>query len=345
MVEAFPSEELNELGQRNVVVQLTPSSKRTIGGAVRYDTDLGPGVLGYWEHRNFTGRGDRLRFELPIWETRQEFAVNYRHPFFLRGDQDLIVSGGLLQEDTDFYRMFTGSGAIGLERRLTRYWTGTARVRGEGGWLEEIGRDERSYYMFGLPLSLTFNDTNSPLDATKGVRITASPGPYFGHYNDYFTALRARIDGNFFWSVLARDRLVLAFRASYGSLMMADAPEVPPSIRFYSGGGGSVRGYAYRSVGPRDDNNDPLGGNSLMEFSIESRWKFNDNWGVVFFVDSGMVYARNSPNFKEELLWGAGAGLRYYTVLGPIRFDVAAPLNPRNDDSSVHLYLSIGQSF
>ncbi len=344
-VEVYASEKLNALGQRNIMARLTPAPARTVGGAMRYDTDLGFGVLGYWEHRNLSGRGDKLRFEVPIWQSLQEAAANYRLPAFLRADQDLLISAGFLHEDNDSYKILTSSGAIGVERRLGKHWTGTARVRAEGGKLQESEQPERGYVMLGLPLSLTFNDTNRPLDASKGMRITLSPGPYTGYYDDYFTAIRTRLDAHFFWQVMQKDRLVMAFRGSYGTLLMADAPDVPPYIRFYSGGGGSVRGYDYRSIGPLDDDGDPIGGESLVELSVESRIKFNDEWGIVFFVDGGMVYNRDYPDMGQSLQWGGGAGLRYYTVLGPIRFDIATPLNPRDDDSPVQLYLSIGQSF
>ncbi|MDL2285686.1 autotransporter assembly complex protein TamA, partial [Desulfovibrio sp. OttesenSCG-928-F07] len=344
-VEVYAADTVNSKGERNVIVKLTPAPERTVGGAVRYDSDLGAGILAYWEHRNITNRGDKLRFELPVWQSLQEYAASYRQPFFLKDNQDLIINGGLLHEDNDSYKLLTSSGAIGLERRLAKHWTGSARIRGEGGRIEEADDKERSYVMGGLPLSLTFNDTNRPLDATKGMRITLSSGPYIGYYNDPFEAIRARIDAHFFWRVLDTDSLVFALRGSYGTLMLANAAEVPPSIRFYSGGGGSVRGYDYRSIGPRNASKDPLGGESLVEFSFETRFKFNDEWGAVLFVDGGTVYDRKQPDFNEELQWGAGVGLRYYTVLGPVRFDIATPLNPRKDDSSVQLYLSIGQSF
>lgn len=344
-LEVYPSESVNHRGERNVVVEVVGSPPRTVGGALRYDSDLGLGVLGYWENRNITGRSDKLRFELPIWEEKQEVASMYRLPFFLRPDQDFLVNAGVLHEDNDSYKLLTANGAIGIERRISRYWSGTARVRGEGGQIEEVDKKERDYYMFGLPLSLTFNDTPNPIDATKGVRITLGVAPYGGYYEDYFSAWRTRLDAHFFLPIIGENTLVLALRGVYGSLFGAESDEVPPTIRFYSGGGGSVRGYDYRSIGPRNDKDDPLGGDSLVECSAELRWRFAGDWGLVLFTDGGMVYTDEIPSKDEDLLWGAGLGLRYYTSLGPVRFDVAFPLNKRDDDSSVQLYISIGQSF
>ena len=344
-VEVYPAEKLNYRGERNVVVEVVGSLERTLGGALRYDSDLGLGVLGYWEHRNITGRGDQLRFEVPVWEEKQELAARYRLPFFMRPDQDFLMGGGLLHEDNDSYELFTANGFMGLERRLDRHWSAAGRVRLEGGQIEEVNKKERDYYMYGLPLSLTFNDTKNPLDATKGVRITLAAGPYAGYYDGYFTAIRTRLDANFFLPIVGKDTLVLALRGVYGSLFISEADEVPPTIRFYSGGGGSVRGYEYRSIGPRNLSKDPLGGDSLVEFSAEMRWRFTEDWGLVLFTDGGMVYTDRFPNNDDALLWGAGLGMRYYTSIGPVRFDLAFPLNKRSDDSSVQLYISIGQSF
>lgn len=344
-VEVYPAAELNHRGERNIVVEVVGALERTLGGALRYDSDLGLGALGYWEHRNITGRGDRLRFEVPVWEEKQELAARYRLPFFMRPDQDFLLGGGLLHEDNDSYKLLTASGFIGLERRLGRHWSAAGRIRAEGGQIEEVDKKEREYYMYGFPLSLTFNDTRNPLDATKGMRITLGAGPYAGYYEDYFTAIRTRIDANFFLPIVGKNKLVLALRGVYGSLFISEADEVPPTIRFYSGGGGSVRGYDYRSIGPRNAKNDPLGGDSLVEFSAEMRWRFTEDWGLVLFTDGGMVYADKFPNTDDAILWGAGLGMRYYTSIGPVRFDLAFPLNKRDDDSSMQVYISIGQSF
>lgn len=344
-VEVYPSEALNHRGERNVVVEVVGALERSIGGALRYDSDLGAGVLGYWEHRNLSGRGDRLRLEIPVWKEMQEAALQYRLPFFKRPDQDLIVTGGVLHENNDSYKLFTGSGAVGLERKLGAYWRGSVRVRGEGGQIEEVHKEERSYYMAGLPLGLSFSTTASPVDASRGVRAFASAAPYYGHYGEYFTALRTRFELQGFLPVVGEDTLVLALRGVYGSLFWSEADEVPPTIRYYSGGGGSVRGYDFRSIGPRNEENDPLGGDSLVEFSAELRWKFTPDWGLTLFTDGGMVYTDKFPNKDESILWGAGLGLRYYTPIGPVRFDVAFPVNKRSDDSAVQLYISIGQSF
>ena len=105
-----------------------------------------------------------------------------------------------------------------------------------------------------------------------------------------------------------------------------------------------MRGYEYQSLGPRNYRDDPLGGSALTEVSIEPRWRFSETFGVVAFLDGGMAY-EDVDELGKDLRWGAGIGLRLYTPIGPVRLDVATPLNPRDDDDPVQIYLSIGQSF
>jgi translocation and assembly module TamA len=120
---------------------------------------------------------------------------------------------------------------------------------------------------------------------------------------------------------------------------------VPANVRFYTGGGGSVRGYSYQSLGPLTDK-EPDGGLSFTELSIESRFRWDQHWGGVIFLDGGFSYEDNIPQFGRDLRWSTGVGLRYFTSFAPIRIDIALPLNKREDiDDSYKLYISIGQAF
>jgi translocation and assembly module TamA len=118
---------------------------------------------------------------------------------------------------------------------------------------------------------------------------------------------------------------------------------IAPSRRFYAGGGASVRGYGYQRIGPRDGDNDPIGGKSLAEFSLETRVRFG-NFGVVPFIDAGNISTSFVPRFRD-LRIGAGVGARYYSNFGPIRVDVGTPLNPQKGDAKIAVYVSLGQAF
>jgi translocation and assembly module TamA len=275
----------------------------------------------------------------------QEFTGNYRLPYFLRNDQDFIARGGLLRQDTDAYRLDSGAFSAGIERRLSSFWSVVIQGSAEGGSSKTPEQRKREYLMFGLPLGLSYDNTGNLLNAVEGQRLFLSLAPYQGRYEGDFSALRSRLDVHNFIPLKGEDDLVLAVRGTAGSVQGADSKKIPPSIRFYSGGGGSVRGYAFQSLGPRSSKKRPLGGDSLAELSAETRWKLTPEWGLTAFVDGGSVYGNAFPDFSQPMRWGAGFGVRYYTVIGPVRFDLATPLTPRSDDAPIQFYISIGQSF
>jgi translocation and assembly module TamA len=130
-----------------------------------------------------------------------------------------------------------------------------------------------------------------------------------------------------------------------GSLVGPDIVEIPPDKLFFAGGGGSVRGYAYRGIGVEGPGGALIGGKSLLEASAEIRAGITESIGLVGFADVGYVGEESFPSFSEDLKIGAGVGLRYNTGLGPIRLDAAVPLDPGPDDPDFAFYVGIGQAF
>ena len=171
-----------------------------------------------------------------------------------------------------------------------------------------------------------------------------------GYYDTTFTALTGEAEWMGYYAPFHTrrgrpdDRLVLAARVAAG--MMAGVPlhAMPASMRYYAGGAGSVRGYSYQSLGPRNSKGDPLGGRSYQLVNLEARVKITEDVGLVPFLDGGMAYREQYPTLRD-MHWGTGLGLRYYTPVGPLRLDVATPLNPVDGDPPVQFYISIGQSF
>jgi translocation and assembly module TamA len=344
-VEVGPADREDEPGRRKVVAALDSAPERTVSGSFRYRSDFGPGLQAAWEHRNLTGRGDSLRVEAPLWADMQELVAAYRRPFFSGRGRTLVLRGGALNQDLKAYALRSASVQAGLEQRISPAWSGSLMAGGEGGALKEPGAARREYAMFGLPLSLRRSTVDDALDAGDGSRLTLSLAPYSGEFGGPFTIVRSRLDADAFIPLTEEKRLVLALRGSLGATAGETAGRIPPSTRFYSGGGGSVRGYAYQSIGPRDSDRKPLGGNALLEAGAEARWKLGPQWGLVAFIDGGGVKDHPLKTFAPDMRWGAGLGLRYYTGIGPIRLDLATPLNPREDDAPLHGYISIGQSF
>jgi len=157
--------------------------------------------------------------------------------------------------------------------------------------------------------------------------------------------LRGGIEGTYY--LQATEKVVIAARARFASIPGAPIEAIAPSRRLYAGGGGSVRGYDYKGIGPHNSLGDPTGGRSLTELSFEARIRtgfFGGNLGVVPFVDAGTVGEDPTPGF-DEIKLGAGIGVRYHTSFGPLRVDVAMPLNPGPNDPKVGIYVGLGQAF
>ncbi|HLS18220.1 MAG TPA: BamA/TamA family outer membrane protein, partial [Paracoccaceae bacterium] len=190
-----------------------------------------------------------------------------------------------------------------------------------------------------------FDNTDDLLNPTKGLRARLDMTPYAGLHDAEFTDF-FQVDSNAstYWDFLGNGKYVLAGRARLGSILASELADVPKNRRLYSGGGGSVRGYARREVGPLDRHGDPIGGRSVAEASVEMRAKLYGELGGVVFADAGTVDRKMFPDF-DRVQYAAGAGVRYYSPIGPIRLDVAFPLNPRDSDDAFQLYFSIGQAF
>ena len=139
-------------------------------------------------------------------------------------------------------------------------------------------------------------------------------------------------------------RSVLAVRGLIGSAVGASQFELPPDQRFYGGGSATVRGFRYQSIGPQFPDNTPIGGTSIDAGTIEFRQRIGESFGAAAFVDAGQVGTKSRP-FDGTVHVGAGFGVRYYTGIGPIRFDVAVPLNKQPGGDAFEIYIGLGQAF
>jgi translocation and assembly module TamA len=188
---------------------------------------------------------------------------------------------------------------------------------------------------------LGFDKSDNLLNPTKGYRLNLrlSPEASLGSGTQFYA--RAILDGSYYYSV--NDSLVLAARARVGTISGIERDNLAPSRRFYGGGGGSVRGFGYQQLGPKDPVGDPIGGRSTNEAAVEARYRFG-NFGVAGFIDAGQVYESSIPKF-DDWRFGVGIGGRFYTNFGPIRLDVATPIGKKPGESRVSVYVSIGQAF
>ncbi len=343
---ASPSE--TEMEGRSVVplptlVELQDSRFRTIGASARYSTDVGMGVQGEWQHRNLFGAGEKLTFKAPFAQDKRGVQADFEKPCFGHQDQKLLAGASYLEEETDAYDTKAQNAYIGLERRLSQTWWASVKLFGETGTVTR--ETEEDYHYGSVILNLRRDTRDSLLDPTKGTFLQWEAAPTSGYYDGDFSGILGRMTASAYYAPFETDWLVLAGRLSFGTFWGTELHNIPPTLRFYCGGGGSVRGYSYQAIGPKDRYGDPLGGRSFQEVNLEARFRVTKDIGIVPFLDGGMVYDEEYPKFFQDFQWGAGLGLRYYTPIGPIRLDVAVPLDKKEDDRGWQLYISIGQAF
>ena len=223
-------------------------------------------------------------------------------------------------------------------------WSGKLFLNGGYAEFEDDTFGTREFSHVGFLGGITFDNRDNKTDATEGYFLEAIAEPFYefnyGNLVGKFTA-----EGRAYYGFGEDKPVVLAGRVKLGTLFGPPISETAPDKLFFAGGGGSVRGYAYRNIGVVTPAGEVIGGRSLIEGSAEIRYRVTESIGVVGFVDAGYVGEESFPDFAEDLRVGVGGGLRYYTGLGPIRLDVAVPLDRQRDDPSVAFYVGIGQAF
>jgi translocation and assembly module TamA len=335
----------NDQGEVPVTVSLAESKHRSIEVGVRYRTDEGPGGNISWQHRNFFGEGEQVELELDASGIGGFLAASFRKPAFFRRDQALITRSRAGYEDTEAYTSrFAGAG-VALERELRPGMTLSAGPAFRAAKIEEADGEEEFFGLVSLPVAFDWDRSDNLLDPTRGGRLLVDNEPFVDTFGSGVRFNRARVGYSHYLKVLDEPRIVLAGRVAVGSIVGASRDDVPADLRFYAGGGGSVRGFGFQLAGELDEDDDPVGGRSLFETSFEVRANVTETIGVVAFVDAGSAFEASLPDFEEPLRVGAGPGLRYFSPVGPIRLDVGFPVNGRDNDDPFQIYVSIGQAF
>jgi translocation and assembly module TamA len=335
-------------------VHLEPAPSHTIAGELGYGTGEGARLEASWTDRNFFNPEGALTLRGIAGTSEQLAAVQFRRSNFLQRDQLLNLQASASHQKFDAYEARTIQLAGNIERQSNfiwqKKWTWTygGEVLGtiERGVFDPSGlKATRKFLIGAIPVSLGYDGSDSLLDPTRGFRLSGRISPELSARNGHFTYARVQFDASAYRPV--SDNVVAAGRVRLGTIIGAGVFNIAPSRRFYSGGGGSVRGYGYQRLGPQDMDGDPVGGRGLAEFALEARVRlkqFGGNFGVVPFFDGGSLTTEALPDFKDWR-FAAGLGVRYYSSFGPIRIDVGVPLNRQKGDGPVAVTVSLGQAF
>ena len=338
-----------------LTLQERPPRRFGFGG--NYSTLDGVGAEAYWMHRNLFGHAEKLRFDAKISGiggsqddsyNPQNFSyllgTTYTRPGIITPDTDYVASLYGEREVLDNYTTTSLKGQTGFTHTFNdqlsgRLYLNAAQTRSKDNYF-----GSRDFTTLGFLGGLLYDSRDDNANAHRGVYGEAILEPiyetHFGHFIGKMT-----LEGRTYWELGGDNRFVLANRLKIGSITGADARELPSNLLFFAGGGGSVRGYGYKNIGVKTDTGDTIGGRSLVEASSELRSMITDTIGVVAFVDAGVVGQDSYPDFAQNTKVGAGLGGRYLTSLGPLRLDLAVPLNGESGDPNLGFYIGIGQAF
>lgn len=339
------------VGTVDVAVKLNPAPPRTVAGELGYGTGEGARLEISWTHRNLFPPEGGLTLRSVLGTREQLSSVAFRRNNFHGRDRILTLQAAAAHQNRDAYDAKTYSLSGALERQTNIFfqktWTWSIGAEllasDERDVVAATGAPRRRTFLIGaLPTSLSYDGTDDLLNPSRGFRLSGRLSPELSLQGSAFGYARTQIDASIYRAI--RPGVVLAARTRLGTIAGAPRDAVAPSRRFYAGGGASVRGYGYQSIGPRDPDNDPIGGRSLTEFALEARVRAFGNFGIVPFIDAGNIYTAPLPRFTG-FRYGAGVGVRYYSNFGPIRLDVGTPLNPQRGDSRLAVYVSLGQAF
>ncbi|RYG61684.1 MAG: hypothetical protein EON60_02615 [Alphaproteobacteria bacterium] len=342
--------EVDANGEVPMTVNVTERAARTMRAGVQYSTDEGVVLTSGWEHRNLMGGAEKFNADFTLGQEEQGLKTTLRLPGFLDDNANtLILNAGLTHEERDAYTSDKLETGATLERTLGRWWKAGAGVTFRLAQTDDILTGKSDYALLGFPAFVEYDSRRNVLDPRSGMMANVTATPYTETIGDGGQFLRTQ--GSFQTYVSAPRGVniplspTLAFRVAGGMITGGEGVDVPSDLRFYAGGGGSVRGYGYQSLGPRVGN-EPVGGSSFVATSLETRLRFTEDLGGVVFADAGNAYDAKVPDYGEKLYTSAGIGVRYYTAIGPIRADLAFPMNGQDIGASKYaFYISIGQSF
>ncbi|MDO5640794.1 MAG: BamA/TamA family outer membrane protein [Paracoccus sp. (in: a-proteobacteria)] len=352
LVEA---ERLNPDDSMDVDLTVVEQKPRRLGASAEISTSDGAMVSAYWLHRNLLGGGERFRVEAKVSDIKADhdeldYSIGFRieRPATLHPDVTGYIDLKLAEDNEPEYYRRSADLAFGFN------YIRSERLNADIALLFNktrinYGTGYYTYESVSLPASVTWDRRDDMRNARHGYWLSGSLTPFKG-WHETGSGLRMTGEGRVYRSFMAEDRLTFAARARAGTVLGPSLIETPPQYLFFSGGGGSVRGQPYESLGfdiplPGTTDTAWVGGQSLVNLSLEARFQVRERIGAVVFADAGQIWSDGGWKGETQSQAGAGIGLRYSTPIGPVRIDVATPVKPREGVSRVQLYLGLGQAF
>jgi translocation and assembly module TamA len=339
-----------ELGMR---IDATETKHHSVNVGASYETFFGPGLTFGWENRNISGLGRKLTLQGDVTARAHTGTGTFFVPDFWKVDQDYVFQAQSMQESILAYHEQSYSITNRIERRIGTKYRVSMGLKAERLFVTD-SVENRPFTLLEVPLYFRWSSANHLLNATRGATLefktipsfNVSHGNWFYLYNSVIYMLYFPVIGG----KPGKEFLVLAQQIMVDSILSTNLDAVPVPKRVLGGSDQDLRGYRYHSVSPLRGHK-PIGGRSGIFYTFETRFRVSRTIGLVPFFDFGSVYLTPLPNFHEKWYKSVGLGFRYFTFLGPLRLDVAFPLDRRRENRRKHIdplyriLFSIGQTF
>ncbi len=346
------AENLVEGNQLPVVIHVQERKPRSVGfGAIISNVD-GAGIQTFLLHRNLFGHAEKIRISGEIsglgqtsnlTELDYNFNTEFKRPGVFHPDFDFNSRFNAKREFNDTFEETSIENETGFS-----YLKSDALTFGFGARLQAGAFDDsfgtRDLLTVGLFADAVFDKRDNKFEPKKGFYIDADINPFY-EFEFANQGVQFNLEGRTYKTFDKENRFTLASRGRLGVLIGPEREETASNLLYFTGGGGSVRGFGFKTIGVLEDDGTVSGGLSFLEASLEGRFRVNETFGGILFIDAGAVSDGSFFSFEDEARLGAGLGIRYYTSLGPIRLDLGVPLNGGDDDPPVAIYAGIGQSF
>jgi translocation and assembly module TamA len=340
----------NTDGTLDLALQVAEQKPRRFGFGAEVSTQEGGKVSAFWLHRNLFHGAERLRVEGEVSgigtdtdEMDYALTLTYGRPATFTPDTEFYLTAGIERLNEPGFTSNQASVVAGLSHRFSDQLSASFGL-GYRYLDTEDAFGEREFQLLLATFGATYDTRNNSLNPSSGYYLSATSTPFLG-LDETESGIRVTSDARAYFGFGAEDRFVLAGRAQIGSVWGPSLEDTVPDYLFYSGGGGTVRGVPYQSLGVTLDNDEFTGGQSFAAVSAELRAKVRDNIGLVGFYDAGMITEESGFGGDSDWHAGAGFGLRYNTGIGPIRVDIATPVTGDGAGKDYELYIGIGQAF
>lgn len=352
---AFRSVTLSEadrLGPDNsmdITARVVDEKPRRFGAGAEVSNFEGLTLSGFWLHRNLLGGAERLRIEGAVAGIGGDtggldysLGARFERPAVFGADTKFFAYTALESLQEEDYRSDNITVGIGATRIFSDHLEGDLELALSHFDTRDAFGD-RTFTLFSTPIALRWDHRDEVLNPSSGHYVNARLTPYLG-LDGEASGAQLKLDSRLYRKLDQDGRFVAAGRLQLGSVMGSGLAETAPDFLFYSGGGGTVRGQPYQSLDVDLGGGNSIGGRSFVGLSAELRAKVTGSISVVGFADAGYIGAESFYDGSGRWHSGAGVGLRYDTVVGPIRLDVAAPMTGSTGES-VQVYIGIGQAF